>query len=168
MVLMSSDEAARRGIDHPVALRSVSPRLARTGRLVRSCSLVPGVRPDQPHGASGRGAYDEAGVGPDDLDLVECQDTDVASELLAYRDLLLCAAGEEAKLLRSGDTTLGGRIPVNPSGGLLSKGEPLGASGLGQLHELVTQLRGQAGPRRSREPGWACPTSWGPATTRRS
>ena len=125
------------------------PRLAWTGRLVRSCSLVPGVGPDQPH-ASERlaAAYEEAGIGPDDLDLVECQDTDVASELLAYRDLLLCAAGEEAKLLRSGDTTLGGRIPVNPSGGLLSKGEPLGASGLGQLHELVTQLRGQAGPRQ--------------------
>ena len=97
------------------------------------------MRPAGPASRSERpaAAYEEAGVGPDDLDLVECQDTDAASELLAYRDLLLCAPGDEAELLRSGDTALGGRIPVNPSGGLLSKGEPLGASGLGQIHELV-------------------------------
>src|SRR5690606_14152025 len=91
---------------------------------------------------------EEAGIGPEDLDLVECQDTDSASELLAYRELGLCEPGDEAALLRSGDTTLGGRIPVNVSGGLLSKGEPLGASGLGQIHELVTQLRGRAGQRQ--------------------
>ena len=87
-------------------------------------------------------------MGPNDLDLVECQDTDAASELIAYADLGLCVPGDEVKLLRSGDTGIGGRIPVNPSGGLLSKGEPLGASGLGQVHELVLHLRGQAGPRQ--------------------
>jgi acetyl-CoA acetyltransferase len=93
-------------------------------------------------------AFEEAGIGADDLDVVECQDTDCGSELVAYRDLGLCKAGDEAALLRSGETTLGGRIPVNVSGGLLSKGEPLGASGLGQLHELVLQLRGTAGARQ--------------------
>jgi acetyl-CoA acetyltransferase len=79
---------------------------------------------------------------------VECQDTDAASELIAYADLGLCVPGDEVKLLRSGDTGIGGRIPVNPSGGLLAKGEPLGASGLGQVHELVMHLRDQAGPRQ--------------------
>ena len=93
-------------------------------------------------------AYEEAGIGPTDVDVVECQDTDSGSELLAYRDLGLCKAGDEAMLLRSGETSLGGRIPVNPSGGLLSKGEPLGASGLGQVHELVRQLRGRCGSRQ--------------------
>jgi acetyl-CoA acetyltransferase len=93
-------------------------------------------------------AYEEAALGPGDLDVVECQDTDAASELWAYRDLGLCAPGDEAKLLRSGATRIGGRIPVNVSGGLLSKGEPLGASGLGQLHELVLQVRGRAGARQ--------------------
>jgi acetyl-CoA acetyltransferase len=93
-------------------------------------------------------AFDQAGISPSDLDFVECQDTDAGSELAAYSDLMLCAEGDEAKLLRSGDTWLGGRIPVNPSGGLLSKGEPLGASGLGQVFELVTQLRGRAGTRQ--------------------
>jgi len=93
-------------------------------------------------------AYEEAGIGPDDLDVVECQDTDAARELLAYQELGLCAPGEQAKLLASGDTEIGGARPVNPSGGLLSKGEPLGASALGQVIELVHQLRGEAGPRQ--------------------
>jgi len=93
-------------------------------------------------------AYEQAGIGPEDVDVVECQDTDAASELIAYRDLGLCGPGEEAGMLRDGATTLGGRIPVNVSGGLLSKGEPLGASGLGQVHDLVLQLRGEAGSRQ--------------------
>jgi acetyl-CoA acetyltransferase len=95
-----------------------------------------------------RHAYETAGIEPSDVNIVECQDTDAASELFAYRDLGLCAAGDEAKLLHSGDTALGGAVPVNPSGGLLSKGEPLGASGLGQIHELVQQLRGRSGVRQ--------------------
>lgn len=90
----------------------------------------------------------EAGIGPEDLDLVECQDTEAASELSAYRELGLCKPDDEAAPLRSGDTMLGGRIPVNVSEGLLSKSEPLDASGLGQVHELVTQLRDEAGPRQ--------------------
>ena len=93
-------------------------------------------------------AYEQAGVGPDDIDVVECQDTDAGRELLAWTELGFCEAGDQARLLRDGDVTLGGRLPVNPSGGLLSKGEPLGASALGQVVELVWQLRGSAGPRQ--------------------
>jgi acetyl-CoA acetyltransferase len=93
-------------------------------------------------------AYAEAGVGPSDVDVVECQDTDAARELLAWEELGLCARGEQRAVLDSGDADLGGRRPVNVSGGLLSKGEPLGASGLGQVVELVHQLRGEAGPRQ--------------------
>ena len=93
-------------------------------------------------------AYDVAGLGPTDLDVVECQDTDAARELLSYEELGLCPRGDAAKLLDDGATQLDGRMPVNPSGGLLSKGEPLGASALGQLVELTRQLRGQAGPRQ--------------------
>jgi len=90
-------------------------------------------------------AYEEAGVGPEDLDVVECQDTDAARELLSYEELGLCKPGGAAALADEGATELGGRIPVNPSGGLLSKGEPLGASALGQVVTLVHQLRGEAG-----------------------
>ena len=87
-------------------------------------------------------AYEEAGVGPSDIDVVECQDTDAARELLAYQELGLCAPGEQRKLLDDRAHVL------NPSGGLLSKGEPLGASALGQVVELVHQLRGTAGARQ--------------------
>lgn len=93
-------------------------------------------------------AYAAAGVGPDDLDVVECQDTDAARELMAYEELGLCAPGDQPKVLADGSAALGGRRPVNPSGGLLSKGEPLGASALGQVVELVRQLRGTAGERQ--------------------
>jgi acetyl-CoA acetyltransferase len=93
-------------------------------------------------------AFDEAGIGPGDLDVVECQDTDAARELLSYEEIGLCEPGGSAALLESGATALGGRLPVNPSGGLLSKGEPLGASALGQVVELVRQLRGACGARQ--------------------
>jgi acetyl-CoA acetyltransferase len=93
-------------------------------------------------------AFEEAGLGPGDLDVVECQDTDAARELLSYEELGLCEPGGAAELLDSGATELGGRLPVNPSGGLLSKGEPLGASALGQVVELVRQLRSSCGPRQ--------------------
>jgi acetyl-CoA acetyltransferase len=101
-----------------------------------------------PSALAARDAYAEAGVGPDDLDVVECQDTDAARELLAYEELGLCGRGEAAKLVADRATTMDGRLPVNPSGGLLSKGEPLGASALGQVVELTRQLRGSAGPRQ--------------------
>jgi acetyl-CoA acetyltransferase len=101
-----------------------------------------------PSTLAARDAYDEAGVGPDEIDVVECQDTDAARELLAYAELGLCAPGEQARLLADGDVALGGARPVNPSGGLLSKGEPLGASALGQVVELVHQVRGDAGARQ--------------------
>ncbi len=93
-------------------------------------------------------AFEEAGLGPGDLDVVECQDTDAARELLSYEELGLCEPGGSSELLDSGATELGGRLPVNPSGGLLSKGEPLGASALGQVVELVRQLRSACGPRQ--------------------
>ena len=93
-------------------------------------------------------AYAQAGLGPDDIDVVECQDTDAARELLAWAELGLCAPGDQAAILARGDALIGGRLPINPSGGLLSKGEPLGASALGQVVELVRQLRGTAGVRQ--------------------
>jgi acetyl-CoA acetyltransferase len=93
-------------------------------------------------------AFVRAGVTPTELDVVECQDTDAARELLCYEELGLCEHGEQGQMIDDGATTLGGRLPVNPSGGLLSKGEPLGASALGQVVELTRQLRGTAGPRQ--------------------
>lgn len=147
-VLMSPEAARRHGVVDPVHLRAVS--LVSRGAndwFVPAPSYHTEDRAELSERAAGQ-AYEAAGIGPEDVDLVECQDTDAGSELLAYRHLGLCAPGDESALLRSGATTLGGRLPVNPSGGLLSKGEPLGASGLGQVHELVSQVRGRAGSRQ--------------------
>lgn len=93
-------------------------------------------------------AYDQAGVTPADIDLAEVQDTDAFSEIEAYEELGFCEIGDGGRLIDAGVTERDGEIPVNVSGGLISKGEPLGASHLGQVHELVTQLRGDAGPRQ--------------------
>ena len=95
-----------------------------------------------------RTAYDMAGVGPEDLHLVELHDCFATAEILHYENLGLCGEGEGGRLIDSGDTSLGGRIPVNVSGGLLSKGHPLGATGIANLYEIATHLRGEAGARQ--------------------
>ena len=128
------------------ALRSHLP-----GNVLGEATPMAGLVDDtfpSPTALAAQAAYAEAGVGPDDLDVVECQDTDAARELLSYEELGLCAKGDAARFLDAGNPEMSGRLPVNPSGGLLSKGEPLGASALAQVVELVHQLRGGAGPRQ--------------------
>jgi acetyl-CoA acetyltransferase len=93
-------------------------------------------------------AYNIAGLGASDVDIVELHDPFTASELIHYEDLGLCEIGEGGKILSEGKTEIGGEIPVNTDGGLLSRGHPIGATGLYQIVELVLQLRGQAGQRQ--------------------
>jgi acetyl-CoA acetyltransferase len=93
-------------------------------------------------------AYEMAGVGPGDIDLVELHDCFATAEILHYENLGLCADGEAGKLIDEGATAHGGRIPVNVSGGLLSKGHPLGATGVANIYEVATHLRGEAGQRQ--------------------
>jgi acetyl-CoA acetyltransferase len=93
-------------------------------------------------------AYETAGVGPDDIDLIELHDCFATAEILHYENLGLCADGEAGRLIDEGETALGGRIPVNASGGLLSKGHPLGATGIANIYEVSTHLRGEAGKRQ--------------------
>jgi acetyl-CoA acetyltransferase len=134
-----------------VRLAGISLRSHLPGNVLGEDSPLSGIDDsaiDPPTTLAARDAYAQAGLGPDDLDVVECQDTDAARELLAWSELGLCPDGGQAAVLAQGDADLGGRLPVNPSGGLLSKGEPLGASALGQVVELVRQLRGTAGDRQ--------------------
>jgi acetyl-CoA acetyltransferase len=98
--------------------------------------------------AAARDAYEKAGLGPDDVDVVELHDCFTANEILTYEALGLCREGEAEKFIWDGDNTYGGKVVTNPSGGLLSKGHPLGATGLAQCTELVWQLRGQADKRQ--------------------
>ncbi|UCE84588.1 MAG: thiolase family protein [Deltaproteobacteria bacterium] len=95
-----------------------------------------------------REAYEKAGIGPEDLDVIEAHDASAPAELMYYEEFGLCKPGEGGALIDSGATKIGGRIPVNPSGGLLRKGHPVGATGLAQITELVQQLRGQCGRRQ--------------------
>ncbi|MDT0507015.1 thiolase family protein [Novosphingobium sp. MMS21-SN21R] len=93
-------------------------------------------------------AYEQAGLGPEDVSVVEVHDATAMGEIMAVEYLRLTPMGEAGAAAERGELSIGGRVPVNPSGGLESKGHPIGATGLGQLHELVTQLRGEAGPRQ--------------------
>ncbi|HEY1827919.1 MAG TPA: thiolase family protein [Acidimicrobiales bacterium] len=135
----------------PVTLAGAVLRSHLPGAVLSESTPLSGLTTDDvpsPTTLAATAAFEEAGLGPGDVDVAECQDTDAARELLSYEELGLCERGGSGDLLASGATTLGGRIPVNPSGGLLSKGEPLGASALGQVVELVRQLRGECGQRQ--------------------
>ncbi|MGH8986409.1 MAG: thiolase family protein [Acidimicrobiia bacterium] len=144
--------AASTGTSGGVTLAAAALRSHLPGSVLNEGTPLGGIADDDdipsPTTLAARAAYEESGLGPDDIDVVECQDTDAARELLSYEELGLVPPGDAGKWIAEGATALGGRLPVNPSGGLLSKGEPLGASALGQVVELTAQLRSEAGPRQ--------------------
>jgi acetyl-CoA acetyltransferase len=137
--------------DGAAAAVLVSDRVAQASeRPVRIAASVvrsagPAARVSQ---AAAAAAYEMAGLGPDDLDCVELHEAAASAELVLYEQLGLAAPGEGAALIRTGATRLGGECPVNTSGGLLARGHPIGATGLAQIHEAVTQVRGRAGARQ--------------------
>ena len=155
LVLSSMEFARRRGAAGPVRIRAVSTV---TPRYPSTVLDLPDIATDsaaavEPPGETfrasiARAAYEEAGVGPEDLSLAEVYDLSTALELQWYEDLGLCGAGEGAKLLWEGATALGGRIPVNVSGGLASFGEAVPAQAIAQVCELTWQLRAEAGERQ--------------------
>jgi acetyl-CoA acetyltransferase len=151
VVLRRRDAAGAGGRAKPVELAAAVLRSHLPGSVLSESTPMAGLADDSiptPTTLAATDAYEAAGLGPRDLDVVECQDTDAARELMSYEELGLCAPGGAAEMLEAGVTSRGGRLPVNPSGGLLSKGEPLGASALGQVVELAHQLRGEAGARQ--------------------
>jgi acetyl-CoA acyltransferase len=115
--------------------------------LIRACKNVSGAD-GHPVETAAQQVYDYSGIGPQDIDLFELHDAAAPAELMQYHEIGLCGLGGGTQLIRDGDTKLGGRFPVNTSGGLLSRGHPLGATGCAQLFELVQQLRGEAGRRQ--------------------
>lgn len=137
-VLVSPKIAAQMGIVDPVQVRSA---IVASGfdRAEGEKGITESIAGE---------AYSQASIDPADLDCVELHDAAASAELILYEELGLCRAGDGPMLLASGATALGGRVPVNPSGGLMRKGHPIGATGLAQIHELVLQLRGHAGARQ--------------------
>jgi acetyl-CoA acetyltransferase len=121
---------------------------------VRATALVSGGNPPDDGGRfdidrrAAESAYRMARIDPGDVHVAEVHDAFAATEVIHYEDLFLCPPGDGPKFVHDGETALGGRIPVSTSGGLLCKGHPLGATGVAQVHEIVTQLRGEAGPRQ--------------------
>jgi acetyl-CoA acetyltransferase len=161
VVLTSMDYARRHGLADPVRVRAIStvtpifpntvidmPLLSTDPATAVGSSLVEPVETLTFKQSIGAAAYEEAGIGPEEVSLAEVYDLSTALELDWIEDLALCKQGEAEQLLRAGDTTIGGRIPVNPSGGLACFGEAVPAQALAQVCEVTWQLRGQAEGRQ--------------------
>jgi acetyl-CoA acetyltransferase len=147
-VVLSATPPASDAAIH-VAAAALRSHLA--GNVLGEHTPLSGLADDSvpaPTEMAARAAYDEAGLGPSDLHVVELQDTDSARQVLSAEELGLCRRGEGGRWVRDGGGAMASSLPVNPSGGLLSKGEPLGASALGQVVEIAWQLRGACGPRQ--------------------
>ena len=136
----------------PVYLRSVVFRTRRFGSFEVFSPSIPIESAPSATTEAAAAAFEEAGIGPSDVDIAQLQDTESGAEVMHLAETGLCEPGEQEALIQSGATELGGRIPVNTDGGCLACGEPIGASGLRQVHEIVLQLRGEAGERQVPKP----------------
>ncbi|KKW65812.1 lipid-transfer protein [Mycolicibacterium elephantis] len=145
-VLVSSDFARKHGLRAQVAIKAQAMTTDRTSTF--ECGDMASVVGYDMAKAAADKVYESSGVSPEDIRVVELHDCFTANELITYEGLGLTPVGTAEKFIRDGDNTYGGRVVTNPSGGLLSKGHPLGATGLAQCAELVWQLRGQAGARQ--------------------
>ena len=141
-------ELAARFPAPPVYVRAVSMRSRRFGSFEVFSPSVPVTRGPSPSQEAARAAYAEAGIGPGEFGVVQVQDTESGAELMHLAECGLCEHGAQEELMRTGATEIGGAMPVNTDGGCIASGEPIGASGLRQVHETVLQLRGQAGDRQ--------------------
>jgi acetyl-CoA C-acetyltransferase len=132
----------------PVYLRSVAFRTRRFGSFEVFSPSIPVQSAPSPTTEAAGAAFEEAGIGPQDVDVAQLQDTESGAEVMHLAETGLCEHGEQEALIQRGDTSLGGCLPVNTDGGCLACGEPIGASGLRQVHEVALQLRGDAGERQ--------------------
>lgn len=142
-VLVSEKKARELGLDRAVKIRA---SILTSDPYQERDLVMPDVNTLTRRAASQ--AYEMAGVGPEDINLVELHDCFATAEILHYENLSLCGDGEAGRMIDDGDVALGGKIPVNVSGGLLSKGHPLGATGIANIYEVCTHLRGEGDKRQ--------------------
>ncbi|HZQ31158.1 MAG TPA: thiolase family protein [Mycobacterium sp.] len=147
-VIMCRAEIAHRFTSKPVYLRAAEIRTRRYGAYEVHATSAPLDEDVSPTVYASKAAFEAAGVSPQDVDVIQLQDTDAGAEVIHMAEAGFCADGDQEKLLADGATEIGGPMPVNTDGGLIANGEPIGASGLRQVHELVRQLRGEAGERQ--------------------
>jgi acetyl-CoA C-acetyltransferase len=147
-VVVCDASIARQYTDTPIYLRSVVTRTRRYGAYEVHTPSTSNDDIPAPTVDAAAAAYELAGIGPRDVQIAQLQDTDAGAEVIHMAETGLCADGEQNDLIARGVTSIGGALPVNTDGGLIANGEPVGASGLRQVYELVTQMRGQAGDRQ--------------------
>ena len=147
LILTSESEARRLG-KKPVFLDAMEMRTRRYGSFeVYETSLTKEIGPSVSADAA-KSAFEAAGIGPEDVNILQLQDTEVGAEIMHMSENGFCKDGEQEELIREGATALSGRMPINTDGGCLANGEPIGASGLRQVYEICLQLRGDAGARQ--------------------
>ncbi|MET9381342.1 thiolase family protein [Streptomyces sp. NPDC002928] len=147
-LVLCSPEVART-LDGPsVTLRSAAVRTRRFGSFEVFSPWIPGGELTSVSRDASAAAFEEAGVDPGDVDVCQLQDTESGAEVMHMAECGFCADGEQERLIASGVTEIGGALPVNTDGGCIANGEPIGASGLRQVYEVVQQLRGRAGERQ--------------------
>ena len=147
-IVLRSDKTARKFKSRPVEIAACVHKVSQFPLLNASAFCATESGNPSVYAATAKQAYEDAGLGPEDIDLAEVQDNDAFSEIEYYEELGFCDKGEGGRLIDEGVTQIGGRLPVNPSGGLQARGEPLGASHFGQIYEVVQQIRDIAGPRQ--------------------
>ncbi|HWD76593.1 MAG TPA: thiolase family protein [Solirubrobacteraceae bacterium] len=149
-LVLARGERLRRSAGAMVYLRSVAFRTRRFG----SCEVFSPSIPieSSPTAEAAAAAFELAGIRPEDVDIAQLQDTESGAEVMHLAETGLCQHGEQEALIQNGATEIGGRLPVNTDGGCIANGEPIGASGLRQVHEVVLQLRGDAGQRQASGP----------------
>ena len=147
-VIMCRADIAERYTSKPVYVKATEIRTRRYGAYEVHATSAPLDDDVSPTVYASKAAFEAAGVAPEDVDVIQLQDTDAGAEVIHMAEAGFCADGDQEKLLADGATEIHGSIPVNTDGGLIANGEPIGASGLRQVHELVRQLRGEAGSRQ--------------------
>jgi acetyl-CoA C-acetyltransferase len=147
-VVLCKADIAHRYTSNPIYLRATTLRTRRYGAFEVHASWAAVEQEPAPTVFASKAAYELAGIGPEDVDVIQLQDTDAGAEVIHMAENGFCADGDQEQLIADGATEITGPMPVNTDGGLIANGEPIGASGLRQVHELVQQLRGTAGDRQ--------------------
>jgi acetyl-CoA C-acetyltransferase len=147
-LVLASEQVARRYTNRPVYLRACTLRTRQYGSFEVFSPYLALQRAPSPTVFAAQAAFEMAGLGPDEMDVIQIQDTESGAEVMHMAENGFCRDGEQERLIRDGETGIGGRMPINTDGGCIANGEPVGASGLRQVHEVVTQLRGDAGARQ--------------------
>lgn len=147
-VVLCKRDLAARYTGKPITVAAMSLRTRREGAFEMQAPSLPITGATSPTVDASRAAFEQAGIGPDDVGIAQLQDTDAGSEVMHLAENGFCADGDQEKLIADGYTEPDGGLPTNTDGGLIANGEPIGASGLRQIHEVVLQLRGDAGDRQ--------------------